>query len=78
MDASLSSDAVLVEIDQLSSRWDSRSHEATCVIRRNANLRRTIGDHHGRMTGRANLLVRGVDGFSARTANRRRYRPERS
>ena len=46
-----------------SSRWDSRSHEAARVIRRNTNRRHMIGDHHGRMAGRATLLVRAVDGI---------------
>ena len=44
-----------------SSRWDSRSHVVTRVMRRNANCRHMIGDHHGRGAGRATLLVRAVD-----------------
>jgi hypothetical protein len=45
----------------VSSRRDSRSHQITRVIRRKTNRRHMIGDHHGRMTGRATLLVRAVD-----------------
>jgi hypothetical protein len=43
------------------SRWDSRSHEVTCVIKRKTNRRHMIGDHHGRTPGGATLLVRAVD-----------------
>jgi hypothetical protein len=45
----------------LSSRRDSLSHAATRVIRRKTNRRHMIGDHHGRASGRATLLVRAVD-----------------
>jgi hypothetical protein len=63
-----------------SSRRDSRSHEVTCVIRRKTNRRHMIGDHHGRTAGRANSLVRAVDGIlgTHRTRNalwRQRRRP---
>jgi hypothetical protein len=44
-----------------SSRRDSRSHEATRVIRRKTNRRHMIGDHHGRTAGRATVLVRAAD-----------------
>jgi hypothetical protein len=44
-----------------SSRWDSRSHVVTRVMRRNANRRHMTGDHHGRGAGRATLLARAVD-----------------
>jgi hypothetical protein len=47
----------------VSSRWDSRSHEATRVIRRKANRRHMIGDHHGWAAGGATLLVGAVDGI---------------
>jgi hypothetical protein len=40
---------------------DSRSQEATRVIRRKTNRRHMIGDHHGRTAGMATLLVRSVD-----------------
>jgi hypothetical protein len=43
------------------SRRDSRSHEATRVIRRKTNRRHMIGDHHGRTAGRATLLVKAAD-----------------
>ena len=43
------------------SRWDSRSHVVTRVMRRKANCRHMTGDHHGRGVGRATLLVRAVD-----------------
>jgi hypothetical protein len=33
------------------------------VVRRNTNLMHMIGDHHGRTTRRATLLVRPVDGI---------------
>jgi hypothetical protein len=46
-----------------SSRRDTRSHATTRVISRNTNRRHMIGDHHGRVTGRATLLVRAVDGI---------------
>jgi len=46
-----------------SSRRDSRSHEATRVIRRKTNRRHMIGDHHGRTAGSATLLVRAMDGI---------------
>jgi hypothetical protein len=32
-------------------------------MRRKANRRHMIGDHHGRTAGRATLLVRAVDGI---------------
>ena len=44
-----------------SSRRGSRSHAETRVIRRNTNPRHVTVDHHGRMTGKATLLVRVVD-----------------
>ena len=47
----------------VSSRRDSRSHAATRVIRRKANRRHMIGDHHSRATGRVTPLVRAVDGI---------------
>jgi hypothetical protein len=31
------------------------------VVRRNMNRRHITGDHHGRMAGRATLLVRAMD-----------------
>ena len=70
-DASLSSDAVLLKIDWIkisavchaSSRWVSRSHVGTRVMKRKANCRHMTGDHHGRGVGRATLLVRAVDGI---------------
>jgi hypothetical protein len=46
----------------VSSRWDSRSHAATRVIRRKVNRSHMIGDHHGQTVGRAILLVRAMDG----------------
>jgi hypothetical protein len=33
------------------------------VIRRKMDRRHMIGDHHGRMTGRATPLVRAMDGI---------------
>ena len=36
---------------QASSRRDSRSHAAICVIRRKTNRRHMIGDHHDRIPG---------------------------
>jgi uncharacterized protein (DUF2384 family) len=48
-------------ICHVSSRRDSRSQEATRVIRRKTNRRHMIGDHHGRTAGMATLLVRSVD-----------------
>jgi hypothetical protein len=33
------------------------------MIRRKANRRHMIGDHHGRTAGRTTLLVRDVDGI---------------
>jgi hypothetical protein len=47
----------------ISSRWDSRGHAATRVIRRKTNRRHMIDDHHGRAAGTATLLVRAVDGI---------------
>jgi hypothetical protein len=44
-----------------SSRRDSRSHAAIRVIRRKTSRRHMIGDHYGRMPGRATLLVRAMD-----------------
>ena len=50
-----------------SSRWDSRSHSASLVIRRNTNRRHMIGDHHREAPGEqlcwSELWMR----FSART-----------
>jgi hypothetical protein len=46
-----------------SLRRDSRSHEATCVIRRKTNRRHMIADHHAQSAGRATPLVRAVDGL---------------
>jgi hypothetical protein len=42
------------------------------MIRRNTNRRHMIDDHHGPGAGRANLLVRAVVGFSARTGEETR------
>ena len=42
-------------------RRASRSHAVSRVVRRNMNRRHMPGDHHGRMAGRATLLVRAVD-----------------
>jgi hypothetical protein len=76
-DTSVSSDAVLLKIDRfgqrfqrrgasavchVSSRRDSRSHAASRMITRNTNRMHMIDDHHGPGAGRANLLVRAVDG----------------
>jgi hypothetical protein len=47
----------------VSSRRDRRSHETSRVIRRKANRRHMIVDHHGRTARRAILLVRAVDGI---------------
>jgi hypothetical protein len=47
----------------VSSRWDSRSHENTRAVKRKANRRHMIGDHHGGTAGRATLLIRTVDGI---------------
>jgi hypothetical protein len=33
------------------------------MIRRKVNRRHMIGDHHGRTTGNATLLVRAMDGI---------------
>jgi len=33
------------------------------MVRRNTNCRHMIDDHHGWAAGRANLLVRAVDGI---------------
>jgi hypothetical protein len=49
-----------------SSRWDSRSHVVTRVMRRKTNRRHMTGDHHGRGVGRATLLVRAVDAILGR------------
>jgi hypothetical protein len=46
---------------QVSSRRDSRSQEATRVVRRKTNRRHMIGDHHGRTSENATLLVRAAD-----------------
>jgi len=77
-DTSVSSDAVLLKIDRfgqrfqrrgasavchVSSRRDSRSHAASRMITRNTNRMHMIDDHHGPGAGRANLLVRVVDGI---------------
>ncbi len=48
-------------IRQVSSRRDSRSHEAVRVIRRKPNRRHMTGDHHSQATGVATLLARAVD-----------------
>ena len=50
-----------------SSRWDSHSHEATRVIRRKANRRHMIGDHHGRTVGKQPCWSEPWTEFSART-----------
>ena len=47
----------------VSSRWDSRSHQNTRAVKKKANRRHMIGDHHGRAAGRATLLVTTVDGI---------------
>jgi hypothetical protein len=58
------------------SRWDSRSHVVTRVMRRKANRRHMTGDHHGRGVGRATLLVsRGCDSRHAQAGT---YGPRRS
>ena len=44
-----------------SSRWDSRSHMVTRVMRRKTNCRHMTGDHHGQGVGRAKLAGRAVD-----------------
>ena len=57
----------------VSSRWDSRSHENTRAVKRKANRRHMIGDHHGWIAGRATLPVRAVDGIlGTRRARQRR------
>ena len=62
-------DCELVAQDQdlrgfhVSSRWDSRSHAASRIIRRNTNRRPMIDDHQGPSAGRANLLARAMDGI---------------
>ena len=48
------------QIRHVSSRRDSRSHEAVRVIRRKTNRRHMTGDHHAQTAGRATLLVRAV------------------
>ena len=50
-------------ICHVSSCRDSRSQEATRVIRRKTNRRHMIGDHHGQPAVMAILLVRDVDGI---------------
>jgi hypothetical protein len=45
----------------VSSRRDSRSHAVTRVIRRKANRRHMIGDHHGWAAGKPTLLVTAMD-----------------
>ena len=55
----------------VSSRRESRSHEATRVIRRKTNRRHMIGDHHGRAAGGATLLVRAVDEILGTHSRRR-------
>ena len=47
----------------VSSRRDSRSQEATRVIRRKTNRRHMIGHHDGRTARGATLLIRAVDGI---------------
>jgi hypothetical protein len=47
----------------VSSRRDSRSHAASRMIRRNTNRRHMIDDHHRPSAGRANLLVKALDGI---------------
>jgi hypothetical protein len=76
-----------------SARQSSSLHPAAATARRwtvshlhpeqqrlvaHANRRHMTGDHHGRTAGRATLLIRTVDGFSARTGGRHRQqtRPE--
>jgi len=46
----------------VSSRRHSRGHAARRVIRRNANRRHMIGDHHCQMAAGATLLLRASDG----------------
>jgi hypothetical protein len=46
-----------------SSRWESRRHDATRMIRRKTNRRHMTGDHHDQAAGIATLLVRAVDGI---------------
>ena len=55
---------------QASLRCDSRSHEATCVIRRRTNRRHMIGDH-GQTAGSATLLARAMDGVLGMHTGRR-------
>jgi len=50
-----------------SSRRDSRSHEATRVIRRNLNRRHMTGDHHRGWLGEQLCWSEPRTGFSART-----------
>jgi hypothetical protein len=44
-----------------SARRESRNPAATRVTRRNTNRRHMTGDHHGRTTRRATMLVRAAD-----------------
>ena len=56
-----------------SSHRDSRSHEATRVIRRNTNRRHMIVDHRGPSVSRATLLIRTADEvFGTHTQRRAR------
>jgi hypothetical protein len=51
------------------SRRDSRSHVVTRVMRRKANCRHMIGDHHGRARGEQLCWSEPWMRFSARTAS---------
>src|ERR1039458_878622 len=46
---------------QVSSRRDSRSQEAARGVRKKPNRRHMTGDHHGRTSEKATLLVRAAD-----------------
>ena len=59
----------------VSSRWDSRSHAASRMIRRNTNRRPVIDDHQGPSAGRAHLLVRAMDGILGTHRSYRRRHP---
>jgi hypothetical protein len=55
-----------------SSRWDSRSHVVTRVMRRNANCRHMTGDHHGRGVGEQLCWSEPRMRFSVRTGHHSR------
>ena len=58
----------------VSSRWDSRSHVVSRVIRRKTNRRHMTGDHHGRTARRATLLVTAADEILGTHRFGRQYR----